>query len=88
MEKELVDRLKQLHQQLQEIKSVDEKGYELLHMLHDDIQRFLEREEDMSGQEVTFIDKLKEAVDYFEQSHPTLVLSLKQTIDTLTNMGI
>jgi len=35
-----------------------------------------------------FLERLKESVQYFEASHPSLTLSVGRVIDALTNMGI
>ncbi len=35
-----------------------------------------------------FLDRLKESIQHFEASHPSLTLSVERVIDALTSMGI
>ncbi|MGA1864346.1 MAG: DUF4404 family protein [bacterium] len=81
--------LEQLHSELKETETVDESGSELLHILMDDIKNILDKSVDeQSGQRSSLINQLKQAILYFEESHPTLALTMKKVIDTLSNMGI
>ena len=81
--------LKQLHNELEGIHSIDDSGRELLRILMKDIQQILDQStEGQSSQHNKLIKQLTEAIDYFEESHPVLVLRIKKMIDTLSNMGI
>lgn len=81
--------LKQLHNELGSTHSVDENGRKLLSVLRDDIRRVLEQsEQEDFGHHPSFIEQLKEAALHFDQSHPRLASSLRQMIDTLSNIGI
>jgi hypothetical protein len=81
--------LEQLHSELKETETVDESGSELLHILMNDIRNILDKSvEEQSRQSSSLINQLKQAIVYFEESHPTLALTMKKVIDTLSNMGI
>lgn len=81
--------LEQLHSELKETETVDESGSELLHILMNDIKNILNKSvEEQSKQRSSLINQLKQAILYFEESHPTLALTMKKVIDTLSNMGI
>ncbi|MGA1839407.1 MAG: DUF4404 family protein [bacterium] len=81
--------LEQLHSELKETETVDKSGSELLHILMNDIKNILDKSaEEQSRQRSSLINQLKQAILYFEESHPTLALSMKKVIDTLSNMGI
>ncbi|MBU0566834.1 DUF4404 family protein [bacterium] len=81
--------LTQLHDELGSTPSVDENGRKLLSVLRDDIGRVLEQsKENDFGHHPSFIERLEEATLHFDQSHPRLASSLRQMIDTLSNMGI
>jgi len=81
--------LRQLHNELGSVPSVDKNGRKLLSVLRDDIRRVLEQsKEDDFRHHPSFAEKFKEAALHFDQSHPRLASSLRQMIDTLSNMGI
>lgn len=91
MEKqEFRNMLQQLHNQLEGTESVDESGRQLLQILMNDIQQILDKSsvEEESRQRNSLIEQLKHAIQYFGESHPTLALTMKKVIDTLSNMGI
>ena len=81
--------LKQLHHELEDTKSLDEKGRDLLRVLMKDIQKVLDKsaEEGPSPQH-SLMEQLRQTINYFEESHPGLALTMKKVIDTLSNMGI
>jgi len=87
--------LASLHQALADAQSDDSEGgarvgpeaRELLEAVMRDIQRLLdveEREEEPEG----LVDRLREAVEDFEESHPTLSEAAGRVIDALARMGI
>ena len=79
--------LEQLHLELKGVKSVDEIGQKHLQILMRDIQNLLDKtSEQPSGH--SMIEKLKTAITDIEESYPTLALTMKKVIETLSNMGI
>jgi predicted component of type VI protein secretion system len=86
MTEEKLDKLlEQLREELGKTEAVDEKGRELLRILDADIQDLLNRSE---GAGDTLLDRLQDAVDHFEITHPTLTTALSQMLNVLNNAGI
>lgn len=77
--------LQQLHDELERIKSVDEKGREMLSHLSADIQQFLDPDQDNP---TTLLSRLQDAIDHFEVEHPAVTAALSQMLNTLSNAGI
>jgi len=73
-----------LHNELKDIKSVDENERKLLKALMNDIQDVLNH----SCEHQTLREQLTDAIYKLEKSHPTLVLTMKNVVETLSNMGI
>ena len=86
-DKKLGRLLEQLHEELGKAEAVDEKGRELLHHLSMDIQKLLERTEGASADE-TMLQRLQDAIDHFEVTHPALTSALSHMMTILSNAGI
>ncbi len=87
--RETDDLLNQLHDMINNIQSVDEKGCELLEDLDKDILLLLER----SGERPLRVHpnlaaRLDRAVSYFEVTHPDLTTLLSKLMSALSNAGI
>ena len=86
-ERHLREMLEQLHAELQNSGDIDENSRELLREVMDDIRTIVEpgaaapRPEPL-GQ------RLREAVDAFEESHPALTEAVGRVVDALAKMGI
>lgn len=88
MEKQhLRDQLTALHTALADEDSVGPEARDLLRAVMDDIQRVLEAEERAREPE-GLVDRLREAVEDFEESHPALAEAAGRVIDALARMGI
>lgn len=86
---EFREMMEKLHNELKAVNSVDEKGLELLRTLMSDIQQLLNQTGKVrSDQNRTIIEQLTESMHILQGSHPKLVLTIKQVIETLSNMGI
>jgi hypothetical protein len=80
------EKLEELHAALREAGAVDPESRELLRTVLADIQRLLDQE---SGHEPeSLVDRLREAMEEFEESHPTLTEAAGRVIDALAKMGI
>lgn len=92
MEKrELRQRLEELHRELQEAEPIDPAAHELLRKVMEDIQRQLEaveRDSEVDAEPESLIDRLRDAVNDFEESHPSLTDAAGRVIDTLARIGI
>lgn len=89
MEREdLREQLAALHAALgDDGESVGPEARELLRAVMDDIQRVLDVEEG-DEQPEGLVDRLRDAVEDFEESHPTLAEAAGRVIDALARMGI
>ena len=84
-DQKLRELLEQLHNELEQTTSVDEKGREMLAHLSTDIQKLLEPSETADR---TILSQLQDAIDHFEVEHPTITSALSQILNTLSNAGI
>jgi hypothetical protein len=87
--KDLEKLLEALHQELQETKSMDEKGRDLLRGLDVDIRGLLERSgaiPDETQESMTL--RLQESLSHFEVTHPALTTLLSDLLTSLSNAGI
>ena len=79
--------LEQLHAELGKVNAVDDRGRELLRALNADIQKLLERADDGQADE-SMLERLRDAVDHFEVTHPDLTSALSHMLTILSNAGI
>ena len=81
--------LEQLHSELERTESLDEKGRELLRDLSGDIRGLLERSSNAGPQpEEATVQRLQDAIDHFEVTHPTITMALSEMMTILSNAGI
>jgi len=83
----LREMLEQLHAELQQAGSVDERSRELLRNVMADIHTLLEPSA-AEAQPESLATRLREAVDEFEESHPALTEAVGRVVDALAKMGI
>jgi len=88
-EQELRKLLEQVHNEIENTKSVDDKGRELLHDIGADIRELLARsgEETLDAQP-TMLKSLEDSISYLEITHPTLTNTLSKILESLSNAGI
>lgn len=86
---ELCKLLEQLHNEIEETKTVDEKELELLRELGADIRELLERceAEDLQTRPLTVL-RFEEAIDSLAVNHPTLTAMISNISTILSNAGI
>jgi hypothetical protein len=80
---ELTELLRKLHDELDDIKDVDEKSLQLLRDLEKDIDEVLERSDQDS-----ILERLREAIREFEVTHPSITAMLSEISNILNNAGI
>jgi hypothetical protein len=86
---ELGQLLQQLHDEIEQTKSVDEKERSLLRDLDTDIRELLERcKAEQLQTHPLIIQRLENAVDSMSVNHPTLTAMLSSILTTLSNAGI
>jgi len=81
--------LEQLHDELERTESVDEKGDELLSHLDADINNLLKRAgRGKTPADESVLERMQDAIDHFEVTHPTLTTMLSDMMRILSNAGI
>ena len=86
-DKKLSTLLEELHITLDATKAVDEKGRELLRALNEDIKELLVRSEG-AGADDSLLDRMRETLAYFQNTHPEFTSALSNLLTTLNNAGI
>jgi Domain of unknown function (DUF4404) len=86
---ELRKLLHQLHDEIKNTRTVDEKGSELLRALEEDISALLEHSGENPVQvHPSIVQRLENALSLFEITHPNLTLLISRLLDSLSNAGI
>jgi len=85
---ELQHRLEQLHRELQQIETVDERERQLLKSLITDINKLIEAGASDQRHTDRLGEGLKEGIELFEASHPQATMLMGQVIDALAKIGI
>ena len=88
MDKQLHNRLEELHGELQQIQHLDEGEQQLLQDLMTDIKKLISAGESNRDASDQLGERLKEGVELFEASHPRATMLMGQVIDALGKMGI
>lgn len=86
-QEELKALLQRLHDELSTTDSLDEDAQALLGTVVNDIHTVL-GEETSEDTDHSFVDRLKEVTDDFEEEHPKLTEAVGQVIEALSRMGI
>ena len=88
-DQELRKLIEQLHSEIQNTTTVDEKGQELLLHLDADIRELLDR---TGGYGIpvhpSTIQRMEEGLEHFEVTHPALTTLLAKLLELLSNVGI
>ena len=86
-DKDLQQKLSELHAAIDSVQDVDEEARQLLTHVQQDIQRLLERSSDAEAHD-SLVERLGESIKQFEITHPELTWSMGQLIDLLARLGI
>jgi 5'-deoxynucleotidase YfbR-like HD superfamily hydrolase len=79
--------LEQLHTELQRAPAADDRSRELLERARSDIQNLLDAK-NPEKRAASIIDRLRELVAAFEETHPALTEAMGRVVDALATMGI
>ena len=87
-QQKLRELLETLHQELEQVDSVDTTTLAVLTNLREDISKLVSEEvgEDIHENE-SLMERMGEAVDHFETGHPKLSMTIQHVLDSLANMG-
>ena len=86
-EKKLGKLIEELRSALDATQGVDEKGRALLRDLDREIRELLERSEGVASNE-SVLERLQEAINHFEVTHPDLTSVMANLLNLLSNAGI
>jgi len=84
-DQKLNELLEELHNELEQTASVNEKEREMLSHINADIQKFLDPSEEDDD---TLFKRIQDAIDHFEVDHPAITSALSQILNALNNAGI
>ena len=88
-DQELCQLLEQVHSEIEQTTSVDEKERELLRDLETDIRKLLQRcEAEQIQTHPLTIRRLEDAIEYMAVNHPTLTAMLSSMSTILSNAGV
>ena len=88
-DQELRKLIEQLHAEIQNTHTVDEKGQELLAHLDEDIHKLLAGTGGVATPvHPSTLQRLEEGLDHFEATHPTLTILLSKVLEAFSNVGI
>ena len=81
--------LEEFRNQVAQAEPLDEEDRNLLLSLDKEIQRLVDRSDDESDDTPdTVLEQLQESIEHFEETHPTLTITLSQMMTVLSNAGI
>ena len=86
--KQVHEKLKRLHEELDQVELPDSNQREILVKVASEIQQMLTLVEEGTGQTSGLTARLKDLVTQIEASHPEATLRMRQVIDELAYMGI
>jgi len=78
--------LEEFRDQVAQTENLDEKGRALLGSLDAEIARLSEDEAADTPDSV--LEQLQESIEHFEDTHPSLTMTLSQMLTVLSNAGI
>jgi hypothetical protein len=88
-DQELRKLIVQLQTEIQNTRTVDEKGQKLLVHLESDIRKLLAQTGGLAAPvHPSTLRRLEEGLDHFEVTHPTLTILLSKLLEALSNVGI
>ena len=79
--------LEEFRDQVAQTEDLDEEGRTLLRSLDKEIHDLLESSEDVDTPD-TVLEQLQESIEHFEDTHPSLTMTLSQMLTVLSNAGI
>jgi hypothetical protein len=88
-DQELRKLIESLHDEIQNTRTVDKKGQELLVHLDADIRKLLAQTGAVAAPvHPSTLRRMEEGLDQFEVTHPELTMLLSKLLEALSNVGI
>ena len=79
--------LEEFRDQVAQTENLDEEGRTLLRSLDKEIHDLVENTDAVDTPD-TVLEQLQESIEHFEETHPTLTMTLSQMLTVLSNAGI
>jgi hypothetical protein len=86
-QQKLRELLKTLHQELEQVDSIDETTEVVLSNLRADMQRLLDEKVPSLQEDAPLMERMNVALDHFESDHPKLSMTIQHLLDSLAKMG-
>jgi hypothetical protein len=86
-QQKLRELLNTLHQELEQVDSIDDTTEVVLSNLRSDMQRLLDEKVSTVHEDAPLMERMNEALDHFEKGHPKLSLTLQLLLESLAKMG-
>jgi hypothetical protein len=88
-DQELRKLIERLHAEIENTRTIDKKGQDLLVQLEADIRELLGRTKgDIENVHPSTIQRLQDGLGHFEATHPALTMLLSEILDSLSTAGI
>jgi septal ring factor EnvC (AmiA/AmiB activator) len=86
-QQQLREQLENLHRELEQVDTVDEKTAAVLSNLKEDIRK-LEGRTPVGEEGENLAERMNDALDHFEEEHPRLSMLIQHVLDSLAKMGL
>jgi septal ring factor EnvC (AmiA/AmiB activator) len=86
-QQQLREQLENLHRELEQVDTVDEKTAAVLSSLKEDIRK-LEGRTPVGEEGENLAERMNDALDHFEEEHPRLSMLIQHVLDSLAKMGL
>jgi hypothetical protein len=86
-QQKLRELLNTLHQELEQVDSVDETTEVVLSNLRADMQRLLDEKVPSLKEDAPLMERMNVALDHFETDHPKLSMTIQHLLESLAKMG-
>jgi hypothetical protein len=86
-QQKLRELLDTLHQELEQVDSIDENTEVVLSNLRSDMQRLLDEKAGTIHKDESLMARMNDALEHFEEGHPKLSITLQLLLESLARMG-
>jgi hypothetical protein len=87
MDEQLGAKLEKLQDELDRAKAGDADAQARVEDVRQDVQAALARDERAPKHQVSLLERLRNAIPFFESTHPSLTLAMSEVVDELARMG-
>ena len=88
MSEQLSSKLEKLQDELGRAEAGDADDQARVEDVRRDVQAALARDEPTSERQQSLLERLRNAIPFFESTHPSLTLAMSEVVDELARMGL